>query len=108
MVTTTDNNGKLSLALKIVEILKSEYNIRRFSAFKDSDYIVKSLLLEFKTKYVFSSKEYKNSVRLYNKGLIHWQDLKSSSQKIFIEKMKECGNDDIDCFFGIKRERKGR
>lgn len=103
MITSTENNEKLLLALTIVEKLKKEHNIHRFASFKNTDYVVKSLLLEFKIKFVFTSNEYKQNLKLYNKGNVKWQDLRSISQKIFLDKLKECNNNEIDRFFGIKR-----
>lgn len=103
MHTQNNNSEMVSLALKIVEKLKCEYNIYKFTNYKNNSYRVRSLVLQFKMKHVFTSKEYKHSARLYHKNALSLQELKSISQRVFLAKIKECENEALDYFFGNKR-----
>lgn len=94
---------KTDLALNLIHRAKKDLNQTKFSRLPATDYVINSKILEFKTKFVFPSKVYKLMLEKYKKGLITLVQLKAETQKIFIENLKECENDEIDSFFNIYR-----
>lgn len=95
---------KTQLALTIVEIATKERKNFRYRHVTDADYVLNSLIGEFKNRYVFGSKEYKKNLEQYKKGMISWEALKFVSNTIFREELTACNQKKVDLFFGIKRK----
>lgn len=92
---------KTELALKIIEIADRELGCHRYRSFMKHDFVIGSLLDEFKNLFVFSNREYIKTLSLYKRGMVSWENLKSVSHRVFREQLATCENDDIDTFFGL-------
>lgn len=103
MVHTNHQEEKIELLLQIISTAETQLNCKRFKKLPSNLHLINSLLLQFKRQFVFTSKEYKKSLEMYKKGLIHWEEFKAQSLKIFYSQLSNTNNKDIDLFFGMKR-----
>lgn len=104
MLQSKTINPKTELALQIVKTAKQESGCLRYRNLRPGDYMTNSLLNEFRSKYVYIRKKYLSSRSQFENRGLSWQELKSVTKKILIEEMKECEKEDVDAFFGIRRE----
>lgn len=98
-------NEKTKLALRIIQKSKKESGYFRYKNFSMNDLVIQSIIHEFKEKYVYPTSTYRKNVELYRKGKLNWEDLKTATQKMFLDQLAECNHPEIDKFFGLKHLR---
>lgn len=94
-------NRKAELLWQIMQHARMHFNSWNYRSFLLSDFVISTLMMEFKAGYVFTKREYQKDFALYQKGRISWEHLKEVSNTIFRKEVKSCNDEEIIRFFGI-------